>query len=157
VAKDINAQAAVIPIGRNVVLEKAKRILEENKLDITKTWLSRLISQIDDLQALEQFPTQDTIRTSVELIEGLANCLADEDTLSQFGPGGLYHRQASALGLLQHDESAGIGPLTDSLDALQDAILQAFPNLLTTKAAAEADASSAAASEDAAMAEEADT
>ena len=82
------------------MLDKAKQILEEHKLDITKTWLSRLISQIDDLQALEQFPTQESIRTSVELIEGLANCLADEETLAQFGPGGLYYRQAATLGLL---------------------------------------------------------
>jgi hypothetical protein len=104
------------------VLDKAKSILEQHKLEITKTWLSRLISEIDDLHALEQFPTQETIRTSVELIEGLANCLSDEETLSQFGPGGLYHRQASALGLLQHDESGGIGPLADSLDALEEAI-----------------------------------
>jgi diguanylate cyclase (GGDEF)-like protein len=104
------------------VLDKAKSILEQHKLEITKTWLSRLISEIDDLHALEQFPTQETTRTSVELIEGLANCLSDEETLSQFGPGGLYHRQASALGLLQHDESGGIGPLADSLDALEEAI-----------------------------------
>jgi diguanylate cyclase (GGDEF)-like protein len=122
VAKDINAQRPQPAAGRNVVLDKAKRILEENKLDITKTWLGCLISQIDDIQALEQFPTQDTIRTSVELIEGLANCLSDEGTLSQFGPGGLYYRQATALGLLQHDETGGIGPLTDSLDALEEAI-----------------------------------
>ncbi len=64
-----------------VILDKARRILDENKLDITKSWLNRLISQIDDLDALEQFPTQETIRTSVELIEGLAHCLGDEDTL----------------------------------------------------------------------------
>lgn len=107
---------------RTVILNKAKRILEENKLEITKVWLSRLIAQIDDLRTLQSFPTQETIRTSVELIEGLANCLSDEDTLSQFGPGGLYYRQASALGLLQSDDSGGIGPLISSLDALEDAI-----------------------------------
>jgi diguanylate cyclase (GGDEF)-like protein len=104
------------------MLGKAKRILEENKLAITKSWLNQLISQIDDLRSLEQFPTQETIRTSVELIEGLANCLCDEDTLTQFAPGGLYYRQAAALGLLQQDESGGIGPLIDSLDALEEAI-----------------------------------
>ena len=120
--REINGQRLQLAPQRDEVLVKAKRILEEHKLDITKTWLSGLISQIDDLHALEQFPTQETIRTSVELIEGLANCLSDEDTLSQFGPGGLYHRQASALGLLQHDESAGIGPLADSLTALEEAI-----------------------------------
>jgi diguanylate cyclase (GGDEF)-like protein len=104
------------------MLDKAKRILEDNKLTITKTWLSHLINEIEDIEALEQFPTQETIRSSVELIEGLANCLCDEDTVNQFGPGGLYYRQASALGLLQHDESGGIGPLIDSLDALEEAI-----------------------------------
>ncbi len=120
--KNISAHRPQEAADPNAVLDKAKIILEQHKLDITKTWLSRLISEIDDLHALEQFPTQETIRTSVELIEGLANCLSDEETLSQFGPGGLYHRQASALGLLQHDESGGIGPLTDSLDALEEAI-----------------------------------
>jgi diguanylate cyclase (GGDEF)-like protein len=122
VLKDIIAQRPQRSAGQNPVLAKAKRILDEHKLDITKAWLSRLISEIDDLHALEQFPTQETIRTSVELIEGLANCLSDEETLSQFAPGGLYHRQASALGLLQHDESGGIAPLADSLDALEGAI-----------------------------------
>jgi diguanylate cyclase (GGDEF)-like protein len=122
VPKDIAPQKLHVTPGRNAVLDKAKLILDEHKLDITKTWLSRLISQIDDLHALEQFPTQETIRTSVELIEGLANCLYDEETLSQFGPGGLYYRQASALGLLQHDDSGGIRPLTDSLDVLEEAI-----------------------------------
>jgi diguanylate cyclase (GGDEF)-like protein len=106
----------------SVMLVKAKRILEDNKLDITKTWLSRLISQIDNLTALESFPTQETIRTSMELIEGLANCLCDQETMLQFGPGGLYYRQAAALGLLQHDDSGGIGPLIDSLEALEEAI-----------------------------------
>ncbi len=120
--KEVSQLHPLDPPERAVVLNKAKRILEENKLEITKVWLNRLITQIDDLRALQRFPTQETIRTSVELIEGLANCLSDEDTLSQFGPGGLYYRQASALGLLQHDDSGGIGPLIGSLDALEEAI-----------------------------------
>ncbi len=104
------------------VLEKARRILDQNKLDITKSWLSRLISQIDDLDALERFPTQDSIRTSVELIEGLGNCLADESTLTQFEAGGLYYTQAASLGLLQGGERGTIGSLAYSLDTLEDAI-----------------------------------
>lgn len=123
-AREIKVQSAPDALQHRVILDKARVILEENKLDITKTWLNRLISEIEDLDTLEQFPTQETIRTSVELIEGLAHCLGDEDTLEQFGPGGLYHRQASALGLLQRDETAGIGPLADSLDALEEAIWQ---------------------------------
>lgn len=120
--KDISQLKAPEAAEQAVILAKAKRILEENRLDITKTWLSRLISQIDNLSALESFPTQETIRTSMELIEGLANCLSDHDTLSQFGPGGLYFRQASALGLLQQEDTGGIGPLIESLDALEEAI-----------------------------------
>ena len=104
------------------VLDKARRILEQHKLEITKSWLSRLISQIDDLDALERFPTQDSIRTSVELIEGLANCLSDEDTLAQFEAGGLYYQQAATLGLLQRDESGTIRSLAHCLDALENAI-----------------------------------
>jgi hypothetical protein len=69
VPKNISAQRAGEAVEPNAVLDKAKSILERHKLDITKTWLSRLISKIDDLQALEQFPTQETIRTSVEIIE----------------------------------------------------------------------------------------
>jgi diguanylate cyclase (GGDEF)-like protein len=122
VLKEAGPQQVRQETRQREVMAKAKRILEEHKLEITKTWLSRLIEQIEDLKALEQFPTQETIRTSVELIEGLANCLSDEDAVEQFGPGGLYQRQAAALGLLQHDDSAGIGPVADSLDALEGAI-----------------------------------
>ena len=104
------------------VLVKARRILEEQKLEITKSWLSGIISQIEDLDALERFPTQQSIRTSVELIEGLANCLVDEETLAQFEAGGVYYKQAATLGLLQRDESGTIGSLAYSLDALEDAI-----------------------------------
>jgi diguanylate cyclase (GGDEF)-like protein len=106
----------------SAVLEKARRILDQHKLDITKSWLSRLITQIEDLDALERFPTQEGIRTSVELIEGLANCLTDDATLAQFEAGGLYYKQAAALGLLQRDESGTIGSLAYSLDVLEDAI-----------------------------------
>jgi len=105
-----------------VVRQKAKRILDEHKLEITKDWLNRLIGQIDDLEALERFPTQDSIRTSVELIEGLAACLSDEATLAQFEPGGAYYKRAATFGLLQRDERHAIGSLADSLDALEDAI-----------------------------------
>ena len=54
-------------------------------------------------QALENFPTQESIRTSVELIEGLIQCLA-ERALDQFKEDGLYHKQAEALGVLQRQE-----------------------------------------------------
>jgi diguanylate cyclase (GGDEF)-like protein len=104
------------------ILAKARGILEEHKLDITKSWLGRLVGELDDLEALERFPTQESIRTSVELIEGLIQCLADEKALDQFKEGGVYYNQAANLGLLQREESGAIGSLADNLCALEDAI-----------------------------------
>jgi diguanylate cyclase (GGDEF)-like protein len=109
-------------IVRSAILEKARRILEEHKLDITKDWLSRLITQIDDLGALEHFPTQESIRTSVDLIEGLGACLEDEKVLEQFEPGGHYYKQASTLGLLRQDNNGNMVSLAHSLDALEDSL-----------------------------------
>ena len=104
------------------ILVKARKILGEQKLEITKSWLGRLVGQLDDLEALEHFPTQESIQVSVELIEGLIDCLADETALDQFKNGGLYHKQAEALGLLQRDEAGAIGSLADNLCALEEAI-----------------------------------
>ena len=104
------------------ILAKARFILEEHKLDITKSWLGSLVGKLDDLEALERFPTQESIRTSVELIEGLSQCLIDEKTLSQFEQGGVYYKQAATLGKLQHEGADAIVSLADSLSALENAI-----------------------------------
>lgn len=120
--KDVFPQSPAENSERSAVLEKARRILDEHKLEITKTWLSRLISQIDDLDALERFPTQESIRTSVQLVEGLADALHDQEVLSQFEPGGTYYQLAGTLGLIQRDNNTAIGSLSYSLDALEDAI-----------------------------------
>jgi diguanylate cyclase (GGDEF)-like protein len=104
------------------ILAKARDILEQHKLDITKSWLGRLVGSIEDLEALEHFPTQESIRTSVGLIEGLIQCLADEEAIDQFKEGGLYYKQAADLGLLQRQEAGAIGSLADNLSALEDAI-----------------------------------
>ncbi len=104
------------------ILAKAGVILDKNKLEITKAWLSSLVGQLDDLEALERFPTQESIRTSVELIEGLTHCLTDEKALAQFEDGGLYYKQAETLGLLQRDGAEAIGSLAENLCALEDAI-----------------------------------
>ncbi len=106
----------------SAILEKGRRILHEQKLDITKDWLGLLIGRIDDIQALENFPTQDSIRTSVRLIEGLADALRDESILEQFEEGGQFYEQATTLGLLQRDKSGSIEALSSSLDALEDAL-----------------------------------
>jgi diguanylate cyclase (GGDEF)-like protein len=117
-----NRDNSVTGVERPSILSKATKILDEQKLDITKSWLARLVGQLDDLEALERFPTQESIRTSVELIEGLINCLADETALAQFEEGGLYYKQAETLGLLQRDTEGAIGSLGDSLSALEGAI-----------------------------------
>lgn len=107
---------------QSAVLEKARTILNDNKLAITKTWLNLLIGRIDDVQALENFPTQESIRTSVLLIEGLAEALRDDRVLEQFRPGGPYYEQAAALGTLQKGDCGTIENLSTSLDALEDAV-----------------------------------
>jgi len=113
-----------VPAGGDLgpILSKARRILQEHKLDITKDWLGRLVGEIEDLEALENFPTQESIRTSVGLIDGLIQSLGDETALEQFKEGGLYYQQAANLGLLQRQEAGAIGSLSDNLCALEDTI-----------------------------------
>lgn len=106
------------------ILAKARGILEKHKLDITKDWLGRLVGNIDDLEALENFPTQDSIRTSVGLIEGLIECLADESVCQEFEEGGVFYKQAADLGLLQRQQAGAIGTLADNLSALEESIWQ---------------------------------
>ena len=108
--------------GQGPILAKARGILDRHKLDITKSWLGRLVGKLDDLEALENFPTQESIRTSVGLIEGLIQCLDDETAIEQFKEGGVYYKQAAELGLLQRQEAGAIGSLADNLCALEDAI-----------------------------------
>jgi len=123
VARDIHPERREDFDVHGALLEKAQNILDQHKLDITKTWLSRLISHMDDLEALETFPTQDSIRTSVQLVEGLAGALTDQKVMHDFEPGGPYYRLAGTLGELQRHGSANINSLAGSLDALEEAIL----------------------------------
>jgi diguanylate cyclase (GGDEF)-like protein len=115
------------------ILAKARLILDEHKLDITKSWLGSLVGRLDDLEALERFPTQESIHTSVELIEGLAKCLVDQKTLSQFEQGGLYYKQAATLGKLQREGADAIVSLADSLAALEDAIWRSLSDGLRSQ------------------------
>lgn len=110
----------------SVIMEKVRRILDESKLDITKSWLSILVGEIEDIEALERFPTQESIRASVQLVEGLAGALQDERVLEQFEPGGVYYQQAEILGKLQRDESFNIGTLGHSIDSLEDAVWESI-------------------------------
>ncbi len=101
---------------------KGRRVLEEHRLRITKSWLARIIAQIEDLGTLERFPTQESIRLSVDLVGGLANALVDDDTLAEFSPGGSFYHQAASLGEIQASGSQGLITLSQSMLALEDAI-----------------------------------
>lgn len=104
------------------LFKKAEVVLEESKVQITKDWLGRIISRIDDLTSLEQFPTQESIRTSVELIEGLAASLRDDTTLAEFEPGGRYYERAADLGLLGDGGPRGLVALSQNMLALENSI-----------------------------------
>ncbi len=101
---------------------KAQAVLETHKLEITKGWLSRLISQIDDLSTLEAFPTQESIRIAVELVEGLALVLRDESALREFQPGGRYYERAAVLGSIGVGDSQELVSLAQSMLALENSI-----------------------------------
>lgn len=81
-----------------------------------------MIAEIDDLSTLESFPTQDSIRTAVELIQGLAAALSDDQALADFEPGGRYYEQASTLGIVGGTEAKAFQSLAQSLLALENAI-----------------------------------
>jgi diguanylate cyclase (GGDEF)-like protein len=121
VPEDLLPQESSETAESSAVLQKAAHILGQHKLEITREWLNRLIGRIDDVEALERFPTQESVRTSLELIQGLADCLAARQSISQFERGGMYYKQAAALGLLQR-EGGSLGALAESLDALEEAI-----------------------------------
>ncbi len=115
-------QPSGAPVSLRPLFAKAEAVLEESKVQITKDWLGRIISRIDDLSSLEQFPTQESIRTSVELIEGLATSLRDESALAEFQPGGRYYKKAAELGLLGDGGQRGLVTLSQNMLALENSI-----------------------------------
>ncbi|MBU2602640.1 MAG: GGDEF domain-containing protein [Actinobacteria bacterium] len=106
----------------NPLFRKAENVLEANKIRITKDWLGRIISRMDDLDSLESFPTQESIRASVELVEGLAAALRDETVLDSFQPGGHYYERAAQLGFFGDGDTPGLVTLSGNMLALEDSI-----------------------------------
>jgi diguanylate cyclase (GGDEF)-like protein len=101
---------------------KAERLLDEHKLEITKSWLSRVIQGIEDFDTLESFPTQESIRASVEIIEGLAAALTDDAVALEFQPGGRYYEKAALLGMIGGTQPYAFQSLSHSLIAVESAI-----------------------------------
>src|SRR5680860_73142 len=112
------------------LFNKTCTLLRENKLEVTKKWLARLIAQIEDLGTLESFPTQESIRTSADLIEGLATILQDNGAIDDFRPGGKYYQRASSLGTVASDHPSAVPALMDSLLALEQSIWQLLSDAL---------------------------
>jgi two-component system cell cycle response regulator len=119
--------------GRRSLFRKGSRVLQEHRLEITKRWLGRIIGQIDDLDTLESFPTQESIRTSVELIEGLAAALEDDAALAEFESGGRFYERAGLLGLVGSGNSRGLVTLSQNVQALESAIWEHLTAALRTE------------------------
>ncbi len=108
--------------AQSPLFRKAESVLEANKIRITKDWLGLIISRMDDLDSLESFPTQESIRASVELVEGLAAALRDERILDRFQPGGHYYEQAAQLGFFGDGDTPGLVTLSGNMLALEDSV-----------------------------------
>ncbi|NLE74477.1 MAG: GGDEF domain-containing protein, partial [Actinobacteria bacterium] len=101
---------------------KAEALLAAHRLQIAKGWLGRVIEEIDDLSTLESFPTQASIRASVDLLDGLALALHDDRALVEFEPGGLYYQKAATLGLVGSGRSSDLITVARSMQALEESI-----------------------------------
>ena len=103
---------------------KAQDLLRNHELEITKCWLNQLIIGIDDLSTLEDFPTQESIHTSLELLQGLAELVGDESRLTDFQPGGRYYERAAILGLVGGEGTAALASVSRTMLAFENAILE---------------------------------
>jgi diguanylate cyclase (GGDEF)-like protein len=103
---------------------RAQRLLRRHELDISKRWLNELIIGIDDLSTLEDFPTQESIHASVELLQGLAELMGDESRLPDFQPRGRYYKRAAILGLVGGEGAATLASVSRTMLAFENAILE---------------------------------
>jgi diguanylate cyclase (GGDEF)-like protein len=103
---------------------KAQDLLRKHELEITKRWLNQLINGVDDLSALEDFPTQESIHTSVDLLQGLAELVGDQSRIADFQPGGRYYERASTLGLVGGEGTAALASVSRTMLAFENAILE---------------------------------
>ena len=103
---------------------KAQGLLRKHGLEITKRWLHQLIVEIDDLSTLDEFPTQESIHTSLELLQGLADLVGDESRLPDFQPGGRYYERAAVLGMGGGEGAAVFASISRTMLAFENAILE---------------------------------
>ncbi|NLG66500.1 MAG: GGDEF domain-containing protein [Actinobacteria bacterium] len=110
------------PLNGDPLSRKAESLLTEHRLQIAKGWLAKIIDEIEDLATLESFPTQTSIRASVDVLEGLATALHDDRALIEFEPGGLYYEKSATLGLVGSGRSSDLMAVARSMQALEDSI-----------------------------------
>lgn len=107
---------------RSTLREHAGRIIQQKRLDIVKSWLSRLVVQMDDMSGLESLPSKSAISTSLELIEGVGASLEDEQVAAEFEPGGHFYEEAANFGRSQTAEASDLARLSETLAELEEAI-----------------------------------
>lgn len=126
---DHQAQIGALP-GSGPLQHKARLALESHRLKIAKNWLNRVISEIEDLRALETFPAQDSIKASLEILEGLALALDDDRVLEEFEPGGAYYDKSASMGLVGTGTAADIISVARNMHALESAIWELMVDTL---------------------------
>jgi diguanylate cyclase (GGDEF)-like protein len=110
------------PSPTSPLFGKAQRLLDEHKLEITKSWLAGVIQGIEEVETLESFPTQESIRASVQIVEGLVAALQSEEAVKEFEPGGRYYEKAALLGAIGGTAPQAFQSLSHSILALETAV-----------------------------------
>ncbi len=126
---DHQAQIGVLP-SSGPLQHKARLALESHRLKIAKNWLNRMISEIEDLRTLETFPAQESIKASLEILEGLALALDDDRVLDEFEPGGAYYEKSASMGLVGSGTAADIISVARNMHALESAIWELMVDTL---------------------------
>jgi len=130
VSSDNESPEMPAQVSESALFGKVIRLLEEHKLEIAKNWLSRVIADIQELSVLEHYPTQESIRASLYLLEGLARLLEDERIMREFQPGGKYYERASLLGMAGGGGATDIQSVSQSMQALENSIWENLTNEL---------------------------
>ncbi len=126
---DQHAQIAILP-GAGPLQHKARVALESHRLTIAKNWLNRMISEIEDLHTLETFPAQESIKASLDILEGLALALDDDRVLEEFEPGGAYYEKSASMGLVGSGTAADIISVCRNMHSLESAIWELMVDTL---------------------------
>jgi len=122
VSGDNGSPEQLTETAESTLFRKVVKLLEDHKLEIAKSWLSRVIADIQDLSVLEHYPTQESIRASLSLLEGLAFLVEDESVIREFRPGGKYYERATLLGIAGGGSASDVQSVVQSMQFLENSI-----------------------------------